>query len=885
MRRLVHTLFIVVIGTGLLLGAGAGALLLFGDKLLAAGKPRVEQAAGDALDADVRVQKIGVGFFPLALTLEGLSLKTKSGCGAWSVRNVRLDLVRMALLERRLAVRAVRIAGVRAALAQTQAGWAIAEENGAVCEDGSLKSGEPAQEGGKSGGIEFLDNLEEFLLQDAALVLVRPGGTRRIQAALIKTDVDLHGGAWRFSGAQIQGAVDEVPLSVNLGAVKLDLHRKEAVLENSVLAVNQQKISFEGIIEGAPESAQLEIRADGAALPAWAASLNSLSGLPLAPADMQGTVDVRTKFTLHPDGAVTAVGEGALRRCKLGTPAITLDEGVLNRFSVSRAPDGAIRASGDLVLRGAAAGGTLGKFEELTLKDLSFTQQQDGQQTAGGALVVRTLQGGGASIEELSYAPFSLTRRPGGEIAASGDARLRKGGVGGNAALEDLSLSGMSLLWKDGAVQNVKSAVALSGLAIQDGSDGYQTGGAKGLLTFTRNDGMTLSGDLDVQKFGFRDNETVIDNTDAALRRISVMVSRKGDVNVGVDVDGRSFHLTNPSIEIVEASRVVAPLRIAVPAGGGYSVSGPVSVKGAALVLAGRRITQVGGDVPIVVSGPRKEFGAKNVAGVSFDQNLKLSGNFVMEREAYTLEKTTLAFAQGVVTASGRMGRGGDRPAALQAEAENVVIADAWRGVTQKREAPPMEGKILSFRGDFSGLRSRFLETLSGGGNVRIEGAKLGYYDVLSSIKAAVSKIPVAGTVLVPKDAQEERGRETLEFNYKLANQQIVISELNASRSNFTIDGGVTIGFDGKLDGKISAVFLEKSFRSLGLGFDAVAKALGRLGRVSVPLLVGGTISDPSLKPDPVAIVAQGSGAGLAHSMVKGVVSAGNSVVNSVTGK
>lgn len=527
-------------------------------------------------------------------------------------------------------------------------------------------------------------------------------------------------------------------------------------------------------------------------------------------------------------GAVDAVPIGAeIQRLSLSPDA------VLSLSSANvQVGDHSVQASGSYNLNSRAGTATISAHEIALATSLGplLGTSAPLSGTARGSLEI-ALQGADATISgKASLSGLALTN-------------------GGTFKLHEGELDSLSVIVKEGALSSAESHLSLREFNCTADGDSYSVERAEGRARIVQDAGLSLSGELAVEGFGFADSDTKISRASARLREISGAVTPAGDVDIRLNLDASSIYLTNPNVIISSVQHVTAPIDIRVPSKGGYSVSGPVTIAGGVLSLSGRTLERTGGRIEMLVSSPLKDFRSTSLGATSHTELIGASTHFAMTHESYILKDTSFRLGNGSLATDLSLGRRGERPLTIGLQATALPLPAAYRAVAQ-RDDPPLRGTLASLKANVSGSRQDLPGSLSGGGSLLVTNGVFTTFDLQGSIRSAISAIPLVGTKLVPSLPPNDIQDGSISSTFTIGRGAASLPDLKIQFSNMTVEAALAPSFSGAIEGKASVIFMEQTFRMLGLGFDALGNFLAREGRIAIPLTIGNTVSSPSVTPD-----------------------------------
>lgn len=558
----------------------------------------------------------------------------------------------------------------------------------------------------------------------------------------------------------------------------------------------------------------------------------------------------------------------AINKGTISLPELLLDGSLDATPFVLRAQNGAIDASRSAFSLPAS---TL----SLGRQSLSLSGSYDGASRTGRGTVraerIAIGQDEGLFVSGLppvrGELGFSLdVDAIGDAFAVSGDARILRASASGSMSAEEVSLSSLRASFVGSSLKSASSTVLLRGFHCQDDRDKYSVDALRGELAVEKGTELSVNGGLEISNFGFSDEDTTIQRATAKLENIAGTVSPEGDVAVRLSLKASDIYLLNPNIEITSVSSVSAPLTISVPGGGGYSVAGPVTIANGEMSVVGKKLGSTGGTVEMSVASKLKTFSSSNLSTSSFGESLSAVTSFAMTHSEYTLSNTSISIGGGSIAASLNLGRHKRGPFSASADASNVSLPMAYRAVVQQ-ESSPVRGTASVVSASVSGDSADIPGTISGSGSVRLSNAVFTTIDVQSLVQGAIASIPVVGSDITPSKGADPLLEGELSSSLAIGNSTASLPDLRVQFSNLTVEGGLKAGFDSSLNGAISLVYLEDTFRMLGFGITPLGNFLAREGRVAIPLKVSGTLSSPSVSPDMEAIGRFASGRDLVDSI------------------
>ena len=474
---------------------------------------------------------------------------------------------------------------------------------------------------------------------------------------------------------------------------------------------------------------------------------------------------------------------------------------------------------------------------------------------------------------------------------------LKKGNngfsLGGDVSIKDLSNQNKSVrinsltlsdfnYWLTGTQNKFfETQYAFTGLNIADSKDQYQAAESKGSLRFSHDKagGYIINGEANVVDFLYQDSQTKVDKVRAGLKEIEVTISKKTDVVAKVQVHNGTVNVTNDGVRVESVESVSAPITVEVPASGGYKVSGPVSVLKGKVNTLNRDLSEVSGTVDILISGPLKEFIAKELNATVMERKLLAKAHFLMEKPHYLVKFANLSIEEGNIGISGKLSREEDKRFEANIHAAMVKAENFFPLITKSTSAKLL-GKMNTLQGKITGRMDAPLDSLKGEGSFMFSHPDIQSFSLSASLAKAVSKIPLVGYKVVPNEMLEKEMVDEAVGEFTIENKTVHFSDLMIRRTNYVLRGKGSMDFELNTDFTASVVFFEETFQSLGLGFDKLGRLLGKVGKISIPLFITGKIPDISINPDIATLAKDNSGFTLIGDTLSVIGDVGGGVID-----
>jgi hypothetical protein len=363
----------------------------------------------------------------------------------------------------------------------------------------------------------------------------------------------------------------------------------------------------------------------------------------------------------------------------------------------------------------------------------------------------------------------------------------------------------------------IDSGASLQGLNIETlEKEKYQTARATGKFSteIDSESAVKFKGNFDVKGFGFSDDTVDLNQVDAVLKNITGNVDKNQNSLFTVDLDGNKLKLATDDFWVKSISSVKAPLKISIPAKGGYSVSGPVDIKNSSLKASDKELENTEGTIDMLITGPSKRFKSANLSTDLNKENAKVSCDFEMKKSLYQLHSFTAEAFGGITNATFAMGRKENNQLSSKIMLENVMLERVLNGM-EVTHPPDLSVKVLTLSADLKSEKANMKNTFEGQGD----------------IKAA-------------------QGEATGELTFQAKKGVIETHDLyfDVPRKKILAEG--TYSFAAGLDFKGKVVLFEDTARSLAGPIKPLGWLLGKLAKVQLPFTVKGSPSDPKASID-----------------------------------
>jgi hypothetical protein len=474
----------------------------------------------------------------------------------------------------------------------------------------------------------------------------------------------------------------------------------------------------------------------------------------------------------------------------------------------------------------------------------------------------------------------SGTLQVGGELAADRIKTQSK-----DFSVEGVRLSKLLIKSDNNGISEAATDVTVRQLRIATGKERYSSETVNGSVSYRAvpKKGKAFTGSLAVKTFQFQDDATNLSDVNAELSKIIGKIDRAGGAKVTALLTGSQLKLVAPGVTTQSVAGVSVPLEVLIPAAGGYSVAGPVSVRSASMTVSNRVLSSVGGTVNMLVSGPLKQFRSRNLDATVGGKRILANVDFSMTPTMYELKSAIFNVAPGSVTASFKIGRTNQRNAEATVSATNLSIENIIAIADIQTPKKPT-GIIASFQCNAKALMNSLEESATGQGSIEFNDGGPGFDRLSRGIVQAIAAIPLVGASMKSNETQFLGSKQGLRADFTIGDASLRSNNIVLSEPRYTLKARGSVALSGALAAKANIIFLQRSFASFGLGFDRLEKLLGRAGKIEIPLLISGSVSEPKVSPDLVQLAKNNSGLPLVRSAFTATKDATEAIFNGVTG-
>lgn len=438
-------------------------------------------------------------------------------------------------------------------------------------------------------------------------------------------------------------------------------------------------------------------------------------------------------------------------------------------------------------------------------------------------------------------------------------------------SLKSGKFKSLGLLLKNGSLSQANSALSLSKLRIVDGTNTYKTAQIDGKLKFgaIKTGENSVTGGLNVVGFEFNDKVTNITDSDAKIEPLKINFEKSGAVSVDLVLNGTKHRLQHESIQIEGVKQVKAPLKIIIPKGPGYKISGPVTVLDGDIKTIGHNFQNTSGTIQILISSAEKSFVSSAINFVDSERKSQLSENFKMTRQRYELISAESDYFDGLVKLKGSLERGTSKTFTIDGTASALNLSSLAKFIAPN-STMEMQGKldvpVLSLAGD----RNAFPQSLTGSAEMNMVQTKVSKKAIATKILSALRSVPVVGGLFGTDTTKFETEVQTINAKMHLQDSMLYLDTAKLSRPSYNVDLKGTLAFDKTIKLTGDVIVLEESAAMLGLNITPLKNLFGRLGRIVVPIRVRGKVPDVEVEADIKTFVENNSGIGLLRSFSGG---------------
>jgi len=425
-------------------------------------------------------------------------------------------------------------------------------------------------------------------------------------------------------------------------------------------------------------------------------------------------------------------------------------------------------------------------------------------------------------------------------------------------------------------------SLRIDNLRVSSGDETYQASTTAGAIACSAfRGGATCSADLEVDDFGYAGAGLKISRVATRLEKLRVALQSTGEVRATGSLKASSMQLRSETLDVRGIEALSAPIAVSVARGTGYLIQGPVTVRGVALRIADREISQAQGEVFVSLSSAGDTFATSNLTASTAGETVAFRGSFAISPRSYVAHDVKLGVAGGEVSVAAKIQR--DPKLGYSAQI-GVVNTDVPRllAVVLKRSEDPFDGKVKKLAVSLNGDLRDPVRSLAGQGSFSLMATRIRGFDLTRTLADALASIPIANLALSRDKLADDGLDKAAEGVFVLGDSKINFSSLSVYRQKYSVQATGSYSFTSEVDLKGAVVFMRDTLSSLGGGFDTLGSLLGRLGKVEVPIFIRGTVPKISIVPDLVTLVKDNSGLTLMGGVLGGTLDAGRSIAGFV---
>ena len=441
----------------------------------------------------------------------------------------------------------------------------------------------------------------------------------------------------------------------------------------------------------------------------------------------------------------------------------------------------------------------------------------------------------------------------------------------GNYSLKNLKLEQFEAQLAEQGQLTIKTKLDLSEAKITDREFQYRVSQAKGPLVYSSGTNTSdLSGQLNVLGFSYYDGLTDLHNVNATLSPLKVVFAKSG-VSANIKLQGTSLKLKHPSIEIFEVKTVDSPLIVSVPAAGGYKITGPVSARDLRLTTMQLPFQKISGTVDLSISEQGMSFKGNALKFIHKETPGELSADFRISPSQYQLVSASTDYFAGGLSLSAALDRSSRSDQFnLKLDAKELSLPRVLSTINSNWKEKAF-GKADFIKLQLAGKMSQIKETLAGNGEFKFTMEQASRLRLSNALVSVLREVPVVGVIFGSNKSSDSKDQQLTSAKIKIQKASCLFEDLKLTRPNYNLVGAGTLGFDGKMDFKADVYVLEETASSLGLGIGPLKQLFGRVGRVLIPIKVGGIMPDYKIEADIKAFIKNYSGLGLGESLINGI--------------
>lgn len=490
-----------------------------------------------------------------------------------------------------------------------------------------------------------------------------------------------------------------------------------------------------------------------------------------------------------------------------------------------------------------------------------------------------------ASLQQLTYTLESPTlsvheahiATDSSSLSVSGSMNLSTGSTTATLKGSKVGLSGLRQLIGAKALSgtaDLQATVTLDETSMQIGgtlglSGGRitaSTGESYGVTSLTvpfsiqRTKGQAMaiqSASLAVQGFSYTDPNVSLNHLNGTLSNVAGSIGIDGATTFTVVVHGSGLDLASGPFSIKKVASVDAPLTIKVPAGPGYSVTGPVKAAGVDMVFHSRPLNGASGSVDMLVSNTVLRFITKGIQTQSNGIPVSVSGTVEINDSVYSIPNLVGQLAGGSLASTVTIQRSPKNQVQAEVLAKGLDVA-AVKSLFSGDPKASFSGRIDHLSVKATARKDDLLSSATGEGVIEITDGSVARANFDRRVVGLIKAIPVVGEAVsftasaADSSTYEMQGgvMKDLTADFTLGNGRFNSQNIKVQGKFSNLVASGDIKFNGDLNISASAVYLEQNLRALAGPIRPLGALFGTIGNIEIPLLIQGSVGSPNISAD-----------------------------------
>ena len=427
-------------------------------------------------------------------------------------------------------------------------------------------------------------------------------------------------------------------------------------------------------------------------------------------------------------------------------------------------------------------------------------------------------------------------------------------GLSGSADIEAIvslddqtfQASGTTALKNAQAIASTGEQYAVSSL-----SGPFTLSTVQGQGTKIRSDGIAVQG------FSYVDPNVSLNRVNGTLSKVSGTIGSDGAASFTLAVKSTGLDLTSGPFTIKKIASVDSPLTVAVPAKGGYSVTGPVKAAGVDMTFHGRPLSGSSGSVDMLVSNTTLRFVSQGIQTQSNEIPVGLSGTVEITNDAYKLSNIVGALGGGSLAATVNIQRLPRTEVDAEVLAKGVDISTVKALATGDKKAT-FSGLINHLSVKATARKDALLPTARGEGVIQITDGTVQNATYDKKVVGLIKAIPVVGEAVsftanaTDSSTYQMQGGmlKNLTADFTIGGERFSSKDIKGQGRFTNLQASGDISFHGNLNLAASAVYLEQNLKALAGPITPLGSLFGTIGKIEIPLLITGSLGNPQISAD-----------------------------------